>query len=83
MCLQLGVGMNSNKGVLISVADPEVGAAITANIDLLPSAPASILLARNDITVGATGHASAQGHIQVPEGENKVHIVIKITTISQ
>lgn len=83
MCLQFGIGMNSNKGVLISAADPEVGTAITANADLLPSAPVSFLLARNDITVGATGHASAQGHIQVPEGEDKVHIVIKITTMAQ
>lgn len=73
MFLQLGFGMNSNEGVLISVADLEVGAAITANMDLLPSAPASFLLARNDVTVGATGHASVQGHIQVPEDENKVH----------
>ncbi len=54
MCLQFGIGMNSNKGVLISAADPEVGTAITANADLLPSAPVSFLLARNDITVGAT-----------------------------
>lgn len=69
--------MDSNEGVLISVANPEVGTAITTNIDLLPSAPASFLLARNDITVGATGHASVQSHIQVPKGEGKVYIVLK------
>ena len=64
--------MNSNEGVLISVANLEVGAAITANMDLLPSASASFLLARDDVTVGTSGHASVQGHIQVPEGEEKV-----------
>ena len=67
--------MNCNKGVLISVADLKVGTAITANTDLLPSAPASFLLARNDVTVGATGHASVQGHIQVPKGEEQIYII--------
>lgn len=75
--------MNSNEGVLISVANPEVGTAITTYVDLLPSAPASFLLARNDVTVGATRHASVQGHIQVPEGEERVHIVVKSPTMSQ
>lgn len=63
--------MNSNVGVLIPVADLEVGTAITSNIDLLPCAAASFLLARNDITVGATGHASVQGDIQAPEVKKK------------
>lgn len=76
MCLQLGLGMNSNEGVLISVANLEVGTSITANVDLLPSAPASFLLARNDVTVGATGHASVQGHIQVPEGLDKAKYML-------
>ena len=75
MFLQLGVGMNSNKGVLISVADLEVSASVTANMDLPSSAPASLLLAGNDVAVGATGHASVQGHIQVPKGEDKVDVV--------
>ena len=66
MCLQLGFGMDSDEGVLVSVADPEVGLAISAHMDLLPSASVSFLLARNDVTVGATGHAGVQGHIQVP-----------------
>lgn len=75
--------MNSNEGVLISVANLKVSAAITTHVDLLPSAPASFLLAGNDITVGATRHASVQRHIQVPEGDDKVHIVIRslITTV--
>ena len=50
--------MNSNKGVLIYVADLKVGATTITNTDLLPSAPVSFLLARNDVTVGATGQAS-------------------------
>lgn len=64
--------MNSNEGVLISVTDLEVGAAVTADMDLLPSASVSFLLPRNDIAVGAPRHASVQGHIQVPEDEDKV-----------
>lgn len=84
MFLQLGLSMNSNEGVLISVADLEVGVAITSDMDLLTSAPASFFLARNDVAVGATGHASVQGHIQVPEGEDKVQgAVCKTTTMSQ
>ena len=75
--------MDSDEGVLIHVADLEVGAAITAHIDLLPSAPVSFLLAGNDIAVGASGHASVQGHIQVPEGEGEVHTFIKAATVSQ
>ena len=75
--------MDSDEGVLIAVADLEVGAAITANIDLLPGAPASFLLAGNDIAVGASGHASVEGHVQVPEGEGKVHTFIKAATMSQ
>ena len=63
--------MNGNEGVLLTIADPEVCAAITANSDLLPSAPASILQAGNDITVGTTRQTGAQGYIQVPEGEEK------------
>lgn len=59
--------MNSYEGILISVTDLEVGAAIAPNSDLLPGAPASVLLTRNDITVGATRHASVQSDIQVPE----------------
>lgn len=58
--------MNSHKWILISVADAEVSAAVTTNIDLLPGAPASFLLAWDDVTVGATRHAGVQGHIQVP-----------------
>lgn len=64
--------MNSNEGVLISVADVEMGAAITTNIDLLSSAPVSFLLARNYITVDSARHASVQGHIQIPSCEDKV-----------
>lgn len=60
--------MNSDEWILVPVADTEVGAAVTANGDLLPTAPASFLLAGDDIAVGATGHAGVQGHIQVPEG---------------
>lgn len=75
--------MNSNEGVLISVANPEVGAAVASNSDLLPSAPASLLLAGNDVTVGATRHAGVQGDIQVPEGEDRVHTVFKKPAISQ
>lgn len=73
MHLQLGIGMNGHKGVLVSAADPEVGAAIAPDVDLLPGAPASIFLAGNDITVGATGHTSIQSHIQVPEGITEKH----------
>lgn len=73
--------MDGNKGVLISVANSEMGTAIADNIDLLPSAPASFFLARNDITVGATRHASVKGHIQVPGGEKRVNSVIKINSI--
>lgn len=58
--------MNSHKWILISVANAEVSTAVTANVDLLPSALASFLLAGYDVTVGATRHAGAQGHIQVP-----------------
>lgn len=47
-----------------------MGAAITANGDLLPSATASFFLARNDVTVCASGQAGVQGDIQVPEDEN-------------
>lgn len=68
--------MNSNEGVLVSVADPEVGTAITSDVDLLPGAPASIPLAGNDVAVGATGQASVQGHIQVPEGEDIKDLVV-------
>lgn len=75
--------MNGNEGVLISVANLEVSTTITANMDLLPSAPVSFFLARNDITVGATGHASVQSHIQVPKGKDKVHIVLKSSTMTQ
>lgn len=67
--------MNSNEGVLISVADAEVGTAIAANMDLLPGAPASFLLARDDVAISATWHASVQGHVQVPEeGTKSCHI---------
>lgn len=58
--------MNSHKWILIIVANSEVSTAVTANIDLLPSALASFLLAGYDVTVGATRHAGVQGHIQVP-----------------
>lgn len=68
--------MNSNKVVLISVANAEVGAAIATNLDLPPSALAFFFLARNDITVGALRHASVQSHIQVPWLEKGVHIFI-------
>lgn len=60
--------MNSNEWILIHVANLEVGTAVTANSDLLPAAPASFLLAGDDVAVGATRHAGVQGHIQVPEG---------------
>lgn len=69
--------MDGNKGVLVSVANSEVGTAIADNMDLLPSAPASFFLAGNDIAVGATRHASVKGHIQVPGGEEMVNSVIK------
>lgn len=59
--------MDSNEGVLLCVANYEVGKAIITYVYLLPSAPTLFLLARNDITVCATWHASVQGHIQVPE----------------
>lgn len=58
--------MNSHEWILVSVANAEVSTAITANIDLLPGALASFLLAGDDVTVGATRHAGVQGHIQVP-----------------
>lgn len=64
--------MDSDEGVLIFATDREGGTAITTNTDLLPSASASFLLTRNDITVGATRQACVQGDIQVPESENKV-----------
>lgn len=82
-CLQFGLSMNSNEGVLISVANFEVSMAITANVDLLPSAPVSFFLARNYVTVGTTGHAGVQGHVQVPDGEERVHVVIKSPSMSQ
>lgn len=63
--------MNGHVGVLISVADREVGASVTSNLDLLPGAPASFLLAGNDVAVGSTGHAGVQCRIQVPEGREK------------
>lgn len=70
MCLELGISMDSNQRILRSVADAEMGTAITANSDLLPGAPASFFLARDDITVGSPRHASVQGDIQVPAEEN-------------
>lgn len=63
--------MDSNEGVLVTVTDDKVGTAITTNCDLLPSASTSFFLTRNDITVGASGHACIQGDIQVPGMENK------------
>lgn len=60
--------MNSHEWILIPVADVEVGTAVTANGDLLPGAPASFLLAGDDVAVGAARHAGVQGDIQVPEG---------------
>lgn len=59
--------MDRHHGVLIGVADLEVGTTIVPDIDGLPRAAPSIPLARNDITVGAAGHASVQSHIQVPD----------------
>lgn len=73
--------MDSNVGVLISVADPEVGTAIAANVDLLPSAPASFLLAGDDVTVSAAGHAGVQGHIQIPKGEEELDIGFQLQQI--
>ena len=64
--------MDSNKGVIIRVADPEVRATIGAHVDLLASTAASFFLARNDITVGASRHACVKGHVQVPVGEEKI-----------
>ena len=81
--LQFGLSMNSNEGVLISVANFEVSTPITPDLDLLPSAPVSFFLARNDVTVGTTGHASVQGHIQVPDGKERVHVVIKSPSMPQ
>lgn len=69
--------MNGNKWVSITVADNKASSAITANGDLLPCAPAPFLLARNDITVGATGQAGVQGDVQVPEVEHKAAIVFQ------
>ena len=59
--------MDRHHGVLVGVADLEVGATIVPDVDGLPRAAPSVLLARNDITVGAARHASVQCHIQVPD----------------
>lgn len=52
--LKLGFSMNSNKGVLVYVADLEVGMPIIANNNMLSSALVVVLLTRNNITVCAT-----------------------------
>lgn len=77
--LQFGIGVDGNEGVLISVANPEVGTAVAANTDLLPGAPVSFFLAWNDVTVGSSRHAGVKGHIQVPGGEDEVHFILKTT----
>lgn len=66
MYSELCIDMNSNKWILISVADEEVSTAVTAHVDLLPSTGISFLLSRNDITVDSTGQTSAEGHVQIP-----------------
>ena len=69
--LQLGFSVDGNEGVLVSVTDLEVSAAVTSHVDLLPSASVSLLLAGNDVTVGSTGQAGVQGHIQIPWGRRQ------------
>lgn len=75
--------MDSDEGVLIFATDREGGTAITTNTDLLPSASASFLLTRNDVTVGATSHACVQDDIQIPEMKNKDQPHVKATTLPQ
>ena len=67
MRLQLGLGMDCHEGIFVSIADLEVGAAVAPDVDLLSGAPTSVLLAGDDVTVGAARHAGVQSHIQVPE----------------
>ncbi len=69
--------MDSNEGVLVIVANPKVGTGITANLDRLSSTTVSFLLARDDVTVGATGQASGEGHVQVPESKDRLIIASK------
>lgn len=73
-CLQLGVSVNCDKWVFISVADPEVGASIAPDLDLLSRAPSSVFLARDHVAVGASGHAGVQSHIQIPEGKDELSL---------
>lgn len=78
MCLQLGLGVNGHKGVFVSVADLEVSASISADLDLFSCARAVLHLTGDDVAVSSSGHAGVQGHIQVPESNTGLYITFRV-----
>lgn len=69
--------MNSDKWVLIIVADVKMGSSISVHMQLLPCAHTTLeFIPRDYITVGAIRQTSVQCLLQVPVNADTVSLVI-------